>query len=663
MKRIVILGSTGSIGTNTLDIISKFPEKFQAVGLTAGNNVDKLEEQVRTFSPAVVAMADPAAAQRLRARCKGLKTTILNGTDGLMQAATLPDAAHAISAIVARPGHVPTLAAITAGKFVALANKEPMVMAGRLMQEEARKRGIRIFPVDSEHSALFQSMEGHRVEDIRRLILTASGGPLWNLTKEQLRDVTVEQALKHPNWKMGDKITIDSATLMNKGLEVVEARWLFDIPASKIEVVVHRESIIHSLVEYADRSVIAQLGLPDMRTPIAYAMNYPERVPLDLPSLNLAQIGTLTFFNPDHDRFPCLAVGYEVGRVARVSVHGFGHFWVARRCGVKVLKFAIGFGAKLPGRQVGETEYVISAIQLGGHVKMLGEDLGDEVSEVEKQRSFAHASLLRRTAIVAAGPIFNLLLAYLIFTAWLATGAPLFVPSFADLASTVEAVVPGSPAEAAGLRKGDKIVQIGDKRIATWNEMTDIVKRNPGTLLPLVVERDGRTETLTITPAARKERLADGTEIEIGQIGITKANRAILRSEHVLMAPVDGVEATWGWTKLTVVGIAKMLTREISTDNIGGPLTIAKISGDAATQGFSNYVFLIAILSINLGVLNLLPIPVLDGGHLAFFAIEAVKRRPLSIRSRELAQQVGIFLLICLMLYAFRNDILNLWPR
>jgi 1-deoxy-D-xylulose-5-phosphate reductoisomerase len=315
MKRIVILGSTGSIGTNTLDIISKFTEKFQAVGLTANGNVDKLEEQVRTFSPAVVAMADRAAAERLRARCKGLKTTILSGTDGLLQVATLAEADLVISAIVGGAGLVPTLAAITAGKFIALANKEPMVMAGCLMQEEARKRGVRIFPVDSEHSALFQSMEGHRVEDIRRLILTASGGPLWNLTKEQLGDVTVEQALKHPNWKMGDKITIDSATLMNKGLEVVEARWLFDIPASKIEVVVHRESIVHSLVEYADRSVIAQLGLPDMRTPIAYAMNYPERVPLDLPSLNLAQIGTLTFFNPDHDRFPCLKLGYDALRV------------------------------------------------------------------------------------------------------------------------------------------------------------------------------------------------------------------------------------------------------------------------------------------------------------------------------------------------------------
>ncbi len=311
MKRIVILGSTGSIGTSTLDIIAKFPDKFRAVGLTAGTNVEKLEEQIRAFSPAAVAMSDEAAAERLRARCRGLKTAILSGADGLRQVATMPDADLVISAIVGGAGLVPTLAAIKAGKFIALANKEPMVMAGRLMQDEARARGLRIFPVDSEHSALFQSMEGHRAEDILRLILTASGGPLWTLTKEQLGHVTVEQALKHPNWKMGDKITIDSATLMNKGLEVVEARWLFDIPASKIEVVVHRESIIHSLVEYQDRSVIAQLGLPDMRTPIAYAMNYPERVPLDLPSLNLAQIGTLTFFDPDHDKFPCLGFGYE----------------------------------------------------------------------------------------------------------------------------------------------------------------------------------------------------------------------------------------------------------------------------------------------------------------------------------------------------------------
>ncbi len=363
-----------------------------------------------------------------------------------------------------------------------------------------------------------------------------------------------------------------------------------------------------------------------------------------------------------HYGFYTLAFVVALG--ALVAFHEFGHFWVARRAGVKVLKFSIGFGPKLIGRQVGETEYVISAIPLGGYVKMLGEDLSDpEVSEADKHRSFAHASLRKRIAIVAAGPVFNLLLAYIIFTAWLATGAPLFVPSFADLSSNVESVVPGSPAEAGGVRSGDRIVQIGDKRIATWNEMTDIVKRSPGSQLQIVVERDGRTETLAVTPSPRKEKLADGTETEVGQMGITKANKAVFTSDSVLMAPIDGLEATWGWIKLTVVGIAKMITREISADNIGGPLTIAKISGDAATQGFSNYLFLIAILSINLGVLNLLPIPILDGGHLAFFAIEAIKRSPLSIRSRELAQQVGLVLLIGLMIFAFRNDIVNIWLK
>lgn len=357
------------------------------------------------------------------------------------------------------------------------------------------------------------------------------------------------------------------------------------------------------------------------------------------------------------------AAAFIVALGALVAFHEFGHFWVARRCGVKVLKFSIGFGPKLAGRQVGETEYVISAIPLGGYVKMLGEDIGDEVSEEEKRRSFAHASLPKRFAIVAAGPVFNLVLAYLIFTAWLATGAPLFVPSFADLAPSVETVVAGSPAEVGGMRAGDKILQIGDKRITTWSEMTDLVKRNPGHPLPIIVEREGRTETLSITPGARKEKQNDGTEIDVGQIGITKANKAIIQSDNPLVALMDGVTATWGWTKLTIQGIAKMITREISPENIGGPLTIAKISGDAATQGFSNYIFLIAILSINLGVLNLLPIPVLDGGHLAFFTIEAIMRRPVSIRSREVAQQIGLFLLICLMLYAFRNDILNVWPK
>lgn len=315
MKKIIVLGSTGSIGTNTLDIVGKFPGEFQVVGLTAATKDVLLEDQIRIFKPKKVALSDPAAVARLRTRCAGLPTEILEGSTGVADVASMPEGELVISAIVGGAGLVPTLAAIRTGKHVALANKEPMVMAGQLMQDEAKKHRVRIFPVDSEHSAIFQSMEGHRREDIRRLVLTASGGPLWNMPKDQMQHVKPEQALQHPNWKMGAKITIDSATMMNKGLEVVEARWLFDMPAEQIEVLVHRESVIHSMVEYKDGSVIAQLGLPDMRTPISYAMKYPARVPLELPPLDLASIGKLTFFQPDHDRFPCLQLGYDALKI------------------------------------------------------------------------------------------------------------------------------------------------------------------------------------------------------------------------------------------------------------------------------------------------------------------------------------------------------------
>jgi 1-deoxy-D-xylulose-5-phosphate reductoisomerase len=206
---------------------------------------------------------------------------------------------------------MPTMAAIRAGRAVALANKEPMVMAGELMQEEAHKQGKRIFPIDSEHSAVFQSLEGHRKQDVRRIVLTASGGPFWNWSIDQMKEVTTDQALQHPNWIMGAKITVDSATMMNKGLEVIEARWLFDVPPNQIEMLIHRESIIHSLVEYCDGSVIAQLGFPDMRTPIAYAMNYPERIPLEPPPLDLGKIGNLTFYPSDFEKFPCSKLAYE----------------------------------------------------------------------------------------------------------------------------------------------------------------------------------------------------------------------------------------------------------------------------------------------------------------------------------------------------------------
>jgi 1-deoxy-D-xylulose-5-phosphate reductoisomerase len=311
VKRIVILGSTGSIGASTLDVVARFPDRFQIVGLAAGSKDQILEDQIRLFHPKVVALSCPDAAKRLRTRVDTTHVDVLDGEPGLCEVARFPECDLVISAIVGGAGLKPTLSALQAGRPVALANKEPMVMAGQLMQQEAKKHGVTIFPIDSEHSAIFQSMEGHRKVDIRRVVLTASGGPFWDWPVTDLEHVTPEQALKHPNWKMGDKITIDSATLMNKGLEVIEARWLFDIPAAQLDVVIHRESIIHSLVEYCDGSVISQLGHPDMRTPISYAMNYPERVPLHPPILDLGKIGKLTFFPPNAEKFPCLQLAYD----------------------------------------------------------------------------------------------------------------------------------------------------------------------------------------------------------------------------------------------------------------------------------------------------------------------------------------------------------------
>ncbi len=317
MKKIVLLGSTGSIGANTLQLAADFPDRFEVVGLTAGSNNDKLLAQIRRFRPRVAALADAAAAERLRRQCrsrrdlKDLKIEILSGMEGLVRTATLDEADIVVSAIVGSAGLVPTLEAIRAKKPIALANKESLVMAGSIVQQEARRQGVAILPVDSEHSAIFQSLSGQRRVDVRRLILTASGGPLLDLPLKKRRTIKPAQALKHPTWRMGAKITIDSATLMNKGLEVIEARWLFDILPDRIDVVIHRQSIIHSMVEYRDGSVIAQMGIPDMRGPLAYALNYPERLPLGLPSLDLTKVKSLTFEPPDLKKFPCLGYAYE----------------------------------------------------------------------------------------------------------------------------------------------------------------------------------------------------------------------------------------------------------------------------------------------------------------------------------------------------------------
>jgi 1-deoxy-D-xylulose-5-phosphate reductoisomerase len=311
LKNISILGSTGSIGQSTLSVVEKFPDRFKVVALAAGNNVDILEKQIRRFRPALAAVVSPLAAEDLKKRCAGLNVRIFSGVEGMIQVAAEEEAQITVSAIVGTAGLVPTLAAIRAGKTIALANKEVLVTAGELVMAECKSRGVKLLPVDSEHSAIFQCLHAGENKDIRKLILTASGGPFRSFSKKDLAKATLAQALKHPNWSMGRKITIDSATLMNKGLEVIEARWLFDMEPERIKVLVHPQSIVHSMVEYADGAVVAQLGMPDMKGPIAYALSYPGRLDKVSPALDLAAVGTLTFEEPDLERFPCLAYAFR----------------------------------------------------------------------------------------------------------------------------------------------------------------------------------------------------------------------------------------------------------------------------------------------------------------------------------------------------------------
>lgn len=312
MKSLAILGATGSIGCNTLKIAARFSDQFAIKALAAKHNVDLLAEQIRLFQPEVAVVFDEPAADQLKKRLPPrARTEVLWGAEGYCTAATWPGVQMVVGAMVGAAGLAPTLAAIEAGKDIALANKETLVMAGAIVTAAVAKHGVRLLPVDSEHSAIFQCLQGQRAQEVDRIILTASGGPFLKTPAEQFSGMGPEQALKHPNWHMGAKITIDSATLMNKGLEVIEAKWLFDLPREKIEVLVHPQSIVHSMVAFWDGSIIAQLGIPDMQGAIAYALSHPQRLALHQPLPDLAALGALTFETPDLERFPCLQLAFD----------------------------------------------------------------------------------------------------------------------------------------------------------------------------------------------------------------------------------------------------------------------------------------------------------------------------------------------------------------
>ncbi|HQD27856.1 1-deoxy-D-xylulose-5-phosphate reductoisomerase [Acetivibrio saccincola] len=309
VKSISILGSTGSIGVQTLDVARNLNIKVEA--LSGNTNIDLLEAQAREFKPSMVAVRDVDAANVLKERLSDLGIEVAGGMEGLKRAASLECVDMVVVSIVGIAGLIPTMEAIENKKNIALANKETLVTAGSIVMKKAEEKGVKILPIDSEHSAVFQCLMGNNIEDVSKIILTASGGPFRNKTKEELEKVTVKEALKHPNWDMGSKITIDSATLMNKGLEVIEAKWLFGLPVDKIEVLVHPQSIIHSMVEYNDGSVMAQLGLPDMRLPIQFALRYPKRSVNGFPKLDFLKHNNLTFEMPDTEKFPCLRLSYE----------------------------------------------------------------------------------------------------------------------------------------------------------------------------------------------------------------------------------------------------------------------------------------------------------------------------------------------------------------
>jgi 1-deoxy-D-xylulose-5-phosphate reductoisomerase len=312
MKALSLLGSTGSIGRNVLAVVRQFPERFRIAGLAAGRQINLLAEQVLEFEPKYVSVADASLVKPLADKLPfQYRSRILHGVEGNCTIAALPSTDMVVSAVVGAIGLLPALAAIKAGKDIGLANKETLVMAGRLIMNAAHQHKVRLLPIDSEHSAIFQALEAGRRQDVSRIILTASGGPFRTWSRKTMETATPVQALAHPNWDMGKKISIDSATLMNKGLEVIEARWLFDMDPDQIEVLVHPQSIVHSLVEFRDGAVVAQLGIPDMRIPIAYVLTYPERFDLGLAPLSLSQCGHLTFEQPDLDRFPALALAYQ----------------------------------------------------------------------------------------------------------------------------------------------------------------------------------------------------------------------------------------------------------------------------------------------------------------------------------------------------------------
>ena len=759
---VAVLGSTGSIGRQTVDVLERLPDRFRVVALAADKRRDVIEEQARRLRPSIVAMRDPSAAAALDLPAG---TEISGDPDALVALARRDDVDFVIVGTGGIVSLRPVIAALEAGKVVATANKETLVAGGHLVMPLARALAATVArdrpldpyasplawlrPIDSEHSAIWQCLVGEAMTGVASLLLTASGGPFLDAPTD-LSDVLPEQALQHPTWSMGSKITIDSATLANKGLEVIEAHWLYDVAYDEIEVVIHPQSVVHSAVRFVDGSLKAQLGTPDMRLPIQYALTFPERHASPSTAVDLVSAGRLDFRAPDEDRFPALRIAREAGRIGQrattsliaadevavaqfldgslpftgnpgsarggghalrrgsspaarcrrarcprcgrpgslrmnvsdifqalvttflfflilgvlVLVHELGHFVTARLAGVRVLEFGIGFPprAKIL-RAKGETLYTLNWLPIGGFVKLEGED-GDATDD---PRSFARARLPTRLIILAAGVFMNLVTALAIFTmiAWLAT--PLVGVRFGE-------VQQDSPAAAAGLVSGETILAVDGQQYEFFGSaqvLTDIRSKVGQTVVLTVEGVDGqrREESVRLRTQSEIDASVDENGIaQKGALGISAFNAHYYGpyvGRDLPTAIGIGVSETGRWFGLILGGLGDLVSGFIDNPTappaVQGPVGIATAIGDVFFgAGAILTLYVAAILSANLALVNALPFPPLDGGRFVIILLKSIFGQRISLRAERLTYVVGFVFLFAFLIWVTGFDLIRI---
>ena len=752
-KKITLLGSTGSIGTQSLDVIRA--QGYEVFGLSAHSHVDKILQQIEEFHPKYVCMTDPDAAAKLDAALSGRAGApkLLTGPEGLRQLAALDGPDVVLNSVVGIAGLGASLTAIESGHDLALANKESLVTGGHLVTRAVAQHGVKLLPVDSEHSAIFQCLQDKEsAPSLTKILLTASGGPFFGMKTEELRTKTKADALKHPNWNMGAKITIDSATLMNKGLELIEAVWLFGLPPEKIQIVVQRQSIVHSAVQFSDHSVIAQLGVPDMRIPIQYALTYPKRVPGVVPELDFAALKVLTFDVADEETFRCLAackkaikkgglgpcaanganeeavklfledkigfldIGrlveavvdsdrfggdytlsdvYECDRMARefvrahllflgvrmsvfitllaalfvfsavIAIHEFGHFAVAKLCGIRVNEFSIGMGPALWKTVRKGTQYTLRALPVGGYVALEGEE-SPESQQAEAARDrreeaapapvppeegtgipLNEAPVWQRMLVMVAGAVMNFVLGFVVLLILLtAQSSPL-------TSKVIYAVEDSALCGQTGLQAGDEIVAVNGRRCFVANDIIYELVRTEQYRADFTVLRDGQTVELpdvqfdTWTDEAGQVHMSLGFTV----YGLAKTPRNVLR---------EAGNSMLYYGRIIFTSLADLLRGRENINNLSGPVGIVTAIGQAASYGWQDLLQLLALITINLGIFNLLPFPALDGGKVVFLAIEGITGHAVPEKLQGSLTVAAFALLFGLMIFATYNDIIRL---